>query len=188
VTFVGRDGQWHGHLAFRPQDSDGESDEVRTAGIFIEASEAEIGPQARGPGRPLFRASPPPRTRRKGPRPTRTASTVNEHFPEWAVATIFLALIGYLIFGSDLISGSDRVRSSRKGIVQQGSCRLLEVTIQDNESLERALRRFKRKVQRSGLYSELRKRRFYEKPSAQRKRKREAAIRRERRRQRRGKV
>jgi small subunit ribosomal protein S21 len=62
----------------------------------------------------------------------------------------------------------------------------LEVTVQDNESLERALRRFKRKVQRSGLYSELRKRRFYEKPSAQRKRKREAAIRRERRRQRRG--
>lgn len=61
----------------------------------------------------------------------------------------------------------------------------LEVMVQDNESLERALRRFKRKVQRSGLYSELRKRRFYEKPSAQRKRKREAAIRRERRRQRR---
>ncbi len=61
----------------------------------------------------------------------------------------------------------------------------LEVQIQDNESLERALRRFKRKVQRSGLYSELRKRRFYEKPSAQRKRKKEAAIRRERRRQRR---
>ena len=54
----------------------------------------------------------------------------------------------------------------------------MEVTVQNNESLERALRRFKRKVQRSGLYSELRKRRFYEKPSAQRKRKREAAIRR----------
>lgn len=62
-------------------------------------------------------------------------------------------------------------------------CRRLEVVIQDNESLDRALRRFKRKVQRSGLYSELRKRRYYEKPSAQRKRKREAAIRRERRRQ-----
>ena len=62
----------------------------------------------------------------------------------------------------------------------------LEVIVQENESLDRALRRFKRKVQRSGLYSELRKRRFYEKPSAQRKRKREAAIRRERRRQRRG--
>ena len=62
---------------------------------------------------------------------------------------------------------------------------VLQVKVQDNESLERALRRFKRKIQRSGLYSELRKRRFYEKPSAQRKRKREAAIRRERRRQRR---
>ena len=61
----------------------------------------------------------------------------------------------------------------------------LEVFVKENESLERALRRFKRKVQRSGLYSELRKRRFYEKPSAQRKRQREAAIRRERRRQRR---
>ncbi len=56
VTFVGRDGQWHGHLAFRPQDGDGESDEVRTADIFIEASEAEIDHKARGLGRPLFRA------------------------------------------------------------------------------------------------------------------------------------
>ena len=62
----------------------------------------------------------------------------------------------------------------------------MEVVVQENESLERALRRFKRKVQRYGLYSELRKRRYYEKPSAQKKRKREAAIRRERRRQRRG--
>ena len=60
----------------------------------------------------------------------------------------------------------------------------MEVIVQDGENLERALRKFKRKVQRSGLYSELRKRRFYEKPSAQRKRKKEAAIRRERRRQR----
>ena len=50
----------------------------------------------------------------------------------------------------------------------------MEVVVLENESLERALRRFKRKVQRSGLYSELRKRRYYEKPSAQRKRKREA--------------
>ncbi len=61
----------------------------------------------------------------------------------------------------------------------------MEVIVQEGDNLERALRKFKRKVQRSGLYSELRKRRFYEKPSAQRKRKKEAAIRRERRRQRR---
>ena len=56
VTFVGRHGQWHGHLAFRPQDSDGESDEVRTADIFIEASEVEIDHKARGLGRPLLRS------------------------------------------------------------------------------------------------------------------------------------
>ncbi len=56
VTFVGQDGQWHGHLAFRPRDSDGESDEVRTADIFIEATEAEIDHKARGLGRPLVRA------------------------------------------------------------------------------------------------------------------------------------
>jgi small subunit ribosomal protein S21 len=62
---------------------------------------------------------------------------------------------------------------------------VLEVIVQEGENIERALRKFKRKVQRSGLYSELRKRRFYEKPSAQRKRKKEAAIRRERRRHRR---
>jgi small subunit ribosomal protein S21 len=61
----------------------------------------------------------------------------------------------------------------------------VEVIVHEGENQERALRKFKRKVQRSGLYSELRKRRFYEKPSAQKKRKREAAIRRERRRQRR---
>ena len=77
-----------------------------------------------------------------------------------------------------IFPSSDSVSSSRSVIG-------LEVVVQDNESLDRALRRFKRKVQRSGLYSELRKRRYYEKPSAQRKRKREAAIRRERRRQRR---
>ena len=56
ATFIGQDGQWHGHLAFRPQDSDGESDEVCTADIFIEASEAEIDHKARGLGRPLCRA------------------------------------------------------------------------------------------------------------------------------------
>lgn len=75
--------------------------------------------------------------------------------------------------------GSSPIVALSKGVI------VLEVVVQDNESLDRALRRFKRKVQRSGLYSELRKRRYYEKPSAQRKRKREAAIRRERRRQRR---
>lgn len=44
-----------------------------------------------------------------------------------------------------------------------------------NESLEQALRRFKRQCQRSGVLAEVRKREHYEKPSVKRKKKSEAA-------------
>jgi len=47
--------------------------------------------------------------------------------------------------------------------------------IRDNESLEDALRRFRRNVSRSGTLSEYRKREYYEKPSVRRKKKSEAA-------------
>lgn len=56
ITFRGRDEQWHGHLSFRPTDSEGENDEVRTADIFIETSESGICHKARGLGRPLLKA------------------------------------------------------------------------------------------------------------------------------------
>ena len=45
----------------------------------------------------------------------------------------------------------------------------------DNESLESALRRFKRQCAKSGVLSEIRKREHYEKPSVRRKKKSEAA-------------
>jgi small subunit ribosomal protein S21 len=50
-----------------------------------------------------------------------------------------------------------------------------EVIVGNNESLENALRRFKRKCQRAGVLSEARKREHYEKPSVRRKKKSEAA-------------
>ena len=50
-----------------------------------------------------------------------------------------------------------------------------EVRIRDNESLENALRRFKRMTARSGVLAEVRKREHYEKPSVKRKKKAEAA-------------
>ena len=50
-----------------------------------------------------------------------------------------------------------------------------EVRIRDNESLESALRRFKRMTARSGILAEARKREHYEKPSVKRKKKAEAA-------------
>jgi len=59
--------------------------------------------------------------------------------------------------------------------------RLSEVIIQDDENVERALRRFKKKCERAGILSDLRKHRHYEKPSERRKRKLSAAIRKNRR-------
>jgi small subunit ribosomal protein S21 len=41
----------------------------------------------------------------------------------------------------------------------------------DNESFENLLRRFNKKVQQSGILSEVRRREFFEKPSIKRKRK-----------------
>ena len=50
-----------------------------------------------------------------------------------------------------------------------------QVRVKENESLDSALRRFKRMCQRSGIQAELRKRECYEKPSVRRKKKSEAA-------------
>jgi small subunit ribosomal protein S21 len=45
------------------------------------------------------------------------------------------------------------------------------VKVRENEPLDAALRRFKRKIQRSGLLSEAKRREHFEKPSVRRKRK-----------------
>jgi len=49
------------------------------------------------------------------------------------------------------------------------------VKVREDESLENALRRFKRKCEKSGILTELKKRQHYEKPSAKKKRKALAA-------------
>jgi small subunit ribosomal protein S21 len=56
-----------------------------------------------------------------------------------------------------------------------------EVTIHDDESFERALRRFKKKCETAGILSDLRRHRHYEKPSERRKRTMNAARRKTRR-------
>ena len=50
-----------------------------------------------------------------------------------------------------------------------------EFRVKDNESLDYALRRFKRQCAKSGVLQEVRKREHYEKPSVKRKKKSEAA-------------
>ena len=52
---------------------------------------------------------------------------------------------------------------------------MAEIKIKDNESLDSALRRFKRQCAKSGVLTELRTREHYEKPSVKRKKKSEAA-------------
>ena len=52
---------------------------------------------------------------------------------------------------------------------------MAEIRIKDNESLESALRRFKKQCARAGASQEVRKREAYEKPSVKRKKKSEAA-------------
>lgn len=50
-----------------------------------------------------------------------------------------------------------------------------EIRVGKTESLDNALRRFKRATQKAGVLSEVRKREHYEKPSVKRKKKSEAA-------------
>lgn len=50
-----------------------------------------------------------------------------------------------------------------------------EVRVKENESLDNALKRFKRQCAKSGVMAEVRKREHYEKPSVRRKKKSEAA-------------
>ena len=52
---------------------------------------------------------------------------------------------------------------------------MAEIRINDNESLDSALRRFKKQCSRAGVIAEIRKREAYEKPSVRRRKKSEAA-------------
>jgi len=55
---------------------------------------------------------------------------------------------------------------------------MIEVTIRDNEPLERALRRFKKKWERAGVLRDVRRNAFYIKPSVVKRESRKKAIRR----------
>ena len=52
------------------------------------------------------------------------------------------------------------------------------VRVKENEPFDVALRRFKRSCEKAGVLSEVRRREFYEKPTAVRKRKAAAAVKR----------
>ena len=67
----------------------------------------------------------------------------------------------------------DRLMSYVKA--KGGEYIMAEIRVKENESIDSALRRFKRSCQKSGVLMELRRRECYEKPSVRRKKKSEAA-------------
>jgi small subunit ribosomal protein S21 len=52
------------------------------------------------------------------------------------------------------------------------------VRVKENEPFDVAIRRFKRACEKAGVLSDIRRREFYEKPTAERKRKKAAAVKR----------
>ncbi len=52
---------------------------------------------------------------------------------------------------------------------------MIHIKVRDNESFERALRRFTKACEKSGLMADIKKHQQYEKPSERRKRKENAA-------------
>ena len=50
------------------------------------------------------------------------------------------------------------------------------ITVRDNENINQALRRFKRKIEDCGILEDLRKKEFYEKPTTARKKAKGAAV------------
>jgi small subunit ribosomal protein S21 len=60
-------------------------------------------------------------------------------------------------------------------IPSEGGKYVSEIRVKENESLDSALKRFKRQCAKAGVLAEVRKREHYEKPSVRRKKKSEAA-------------
>jgi small subunit ribosomal protein S21 len=56
---------------------------------------------------------------------------------------------------------------------------LIGISVQENESIDRALRRFKKKYERSGILKEFKKRSFFVKPSMRKRMEKLKAIRRQ---------
>jgi small subunit ribosomal protein S21 len=58
---------------------------------------------------------------------------------------------------------------------------LIKVVVQDGESIDKALKRFKKKYEKSGVLKEFRRRQFFVKPSVEKKMDKDRAVRKTRR-------
>ncbi len=76
-----------------------------------------------------------------------------------------------LTYGNRLDNNLDTIATSGLSLILHGNggvYRLAEVRLQEGESLENALRRFKRKVQQEDIIKEIKKHSFYLKPGEKR--------------------
>lgn len=71
-----------------------------------------------------------------------------------------------------------RCYNRRLPLIQRHCIYMTTIRLKENEPFEVAMRRFKRTIEKTGLLTELRAREFYEKPTAERKRKLAAAVKR----------
>src|SRR6266436_3430826 len=91
------------------------------------------------------------------------ATPVSSHevsIPRRSISSILIQFSPFSRFASEVCKGMPTVR------------------VKENEPFEVAMRRFKRTVEKTGLLTELRSREYYEKPTAERKRKLAAAVKR----------
>lgn len=97
----------------------------------------------------------------------------------YSIGGIWNAPIGFLrsqfLFDLGILSGRSQKGFRDESTAKGGNHLMPLVKIKEDETFENALRRFKRKCEKSGILSELKKRQHYEKPSAKRKRKMLAA-------------
>ncbi|MFH1860741.1 MAG: 30S ribosomal protein S21 [bacterium] len=70
-----------------------------------------------------------------------------------------------MITDTELYMGGINIGVCKKGVIE-----LPGIVVRDSESLDSALKRFKRECQESGILSEMKRREHYEKPSDKRRR------------------
>lgn len=65
----------------------------------------------------------------------------------------------------------------RRKAYLEGGNKMSEIYVKENESLDNALKRFKRSCAKAGVMSDLRRKEYYQSPSVRRRKKSEAATR-----------
>ena len=74
-----------------------------------------------------------------------------------------------------MIKSTPRLRPFFPGRFRREGKQMSEVHVKENESLDSALKRFKRNCAKAGVLADLRKKEYYQSPSVKRRKKSEAA-------------